>query len=238
MAEVEALSEPLFFGVPSYDVRLERNVGGHDPGKKVKIKQFVRIFFQRIENFRTERAVFDDLAQSAADLPQGKRAQESAVHQHAARLTERAHKVFDPVEIDGGLSADGGIHLREERGGHLNAGDAAHIQRRRKSAHITHDAAAQAHERIRAVHLRLRHGGEQCKQRFGRLVFLARRHHVHGRSRKISPDRFAIQRIYVGVGKDHCRRRGRKLFKRIVPADDDALLHPLPCSDADRFRSH
>jgi hypothetical protein len=49
-------------------------------------------------------------------------------------------------QVDGRLAAHRAVDLREQRGRYLHQGDAAHVQRRRETSEIAHDAAADRHE--------------------------------------------------------------------------------------------
>ena len=123
--------------------------------------------------------MFDDLAQPAAHLAHGQRCKKAGIGKHISTLAERAHQIFDAAEVNGGLAAHRRVHLREQRGGHLDAVDPAHVERGSQSAHIPHNAPAQTDKAVAAMQPRRRHGGKQRKERFRRLVLLAGRHGMH-----------------------------------------------------------
>ena len=77
------------------------------------------------------------------------------VGQHRQRLVKRADHVLAARVVDGGLSADRGIHLRQQRRGHLDEGHAALVGRRGKAGEVADDAAAQRDQRGLAVAARL-----------------------------------------------------------------------------------
>ena len=120
-----------------------------------------------------------DLAQPAAHLARGKGAEEGGIGEYPSGLMKGADEIFDAAKIDGSLSAHRGIHLRQKGGRDLDAVDAAHIERCGEPAHVPDDAAAQTDEAVAAVQPRLRHGGEQRKERFRRFVRLTRGHGMY-----------------------------------------------------------
>ena len=65
--------------------------------------------------------------------------------------------------IHGGLAAHGRVHLRQQRGGHLNQAHAALIARGSESGHVPDHAAAQGDQRrgavVAALHQAVEHGG-------------------------------------------------------------------------------
>ena len=78
------------------------------------------------------------------------------------RLMKRAEQVLALRRIDAGLAADGGIHLRQQRGRHLHEIDAAAQDRRRETGEIADHAAAERDDEIVALDLR-------CDQRLADL---------------------------------------------------------------------
>ena len=80
--------------------------------------------------------MLDHLPDAAAHLARGESRKEAGVCEHCLGLVERPHEVLDAQKVDGGLSAHRGVDLRQKGGGHLEAGDAAHIERRRKPADV------------------------------------------------------------------------------------------------------
>ena len=161
MPEIQALSQPLLVGVLPHDLRFEGDIFRDDRGEEVAVRQAIAVFPERFKDGRGQRTVFDDLAQPAPHFPRRERGKEGGIGEHDLGLTERADQVFDARKVHRGLSADGGIHLREEGRRDLNAVDAPHIERGGKSADIPHDAAAQRDEACAAVKLRLRHCAEE-----------------------------------------------------------------------------
>ena len=66
------------------------------------------------------------------------------------------HLILGPGEVHGGLAAHGGVHRREQGGGHLHIGDAALIGGGGKARQVSCYAAAQGNDQVAA--------GEACGQ--------------------------------------------------------------------------
>lgn len=125
VSEVERFAQPFFAGVALYDEvfdvngffdQLEeffpsdvREVGAHDFGE---------VFFIG------EECVFEHFSESGQDLPLGEGGEEAVVDEDAFGLVECTDFVFEPVEVDACLTTDGGVYLREQGGGDVDAGDA------------------------------------------------------------------------------------------------------------------
>ena len=74
-------------------------------------------------------------------------------------------------EIDAGLAADGGVDLREERGGDLHVADAAHVDGGEEAGDVAEDAATEGEEERVAVGSG---GGELLGERFDAAQALVR----------------------------------------------------------------
>ena len=70
---------------------------------------------------------------------------------HGARLVERSDHVLAERVIDAGLAADRRIHLREQRRRHLHERHPALVDRRGEAGDVADHAAAERHERRRAL---------------------------------------------------------------------------------------
>ena len=103
----------------------------------------------------------------------GQGIERGGIDQHRQRLMEAADQVLAGDQVDAGLAADGGVHLRQQRGRNLQHRNAAHEDRGQKSGHIVDDAAAECDHDARAIgavrdHL-FRHGFER-RQSFVRFA--------------------------------------------------------------------
>ena len=114
--------------------------------------------------------------------------------------------------IDAGLAADGGIHLRQQRGGHLHEGDAALVAGGGKAGHVADHAAAErddagvAREAVGDQHV------EHARDVRERLVHLAvgQRHLDAAPRRERGGELGGVQRPDGGVGdQQHVARRNR-----------------------------
>ena len=97
------------------------------------------------------RSVFDDFSQARTHLARGQCLQAAQVADHARRLVKRANHVFAQGMVDSRFAADRRVHLRQQGGGHLHKGHAAHVASRRKAGHVAHHAAAQREQHSLAV---------------------------------------------------------------------------------------
>src|SRR6185369_1358759 len=90
-----------------------------------------------IEKFATAgRALLYRFAPTGSKFSRRQRAQRVGVNQDQPRLMKSADKILPLGQVDGGLSADGGIDLCEQSRGRLNELDAAQINRGRKAGQI------------------------------------------------------------------------------------------------------
>ena len=96
---------------------------------------------------------FHALGQSLGCLPRGKRPEGVRVDEHGAGLVERAHRVLHAVQVDGGLAAHRGIHLRQQGGGDVVKINAAHVGGGGKARQIAHHAAAHGGHAVAAIHV-------------------------------------------------------------------------------------
>ena len=102
--------------------------------------------------------MLDHFGESRAQLALGQRIERRDVGDHRARLVKGAEHVLALDMVDGGLAADRGVHLRKQRGRHLQQGHAALVDRGGKPGQIAdHPAAERDDERIAAA--------ARCQQR-------------------------------------------------------------------------
>ena len=100
------------------------------------------------ESLVKEHTVLDDLGTAAPVLPLRKGREQRRVAEHQGGLVEAARLVFPRGEVDAGLAAHGGIHRRQEAGGHLAEGHAPLIGGGGEAREIPGDAAPQGNQNI------------------------------------------------------------------------------------------
>ena len=124
----------------------------NDVGKRMGFSAEHRgeIFFEVGEKRGVgDDAVLDDFGEAAAILALGERFQSGRIDEHEARGIERADKIFAFRKIDSGLAADGGIDLRDERGGNLHERNATQAGGSDEAGDVTDDASADGdYERV------------------------------------------------------------------------------------------
>ena len=111
-------------------------------------------FQPREKRLVAEHAVFGDFGIAGAELARRQGVEHRGVRDHQDRLVERADQIFSMRRVDAGLAADGGIHLRQQRGRHLHEIDAAAQDRGRKAREVADHAAAERDDEIVALDLR------------------------------------------------------------------------------------
>ena len=102
-------------------------------------------------------AVLDDLGHAVRKGAVRQGSEHVRVDEHEPRLIERADEVFALRQINAGLAADRGIHLREQRGRDLAQRHATQEGRRGKAGDIADNTAAERDDQILAGHA----GGQQ-----------------------------------------------------------------------------
>ena len=115
--------------------------------------------------------------------------EQAGIDEHRQRLMEAADQVLADRQVDAGLAADGGVHLRQQRGGDLQHRNAAHEDGGQKSAHVGDDAAAEGDDHAGAV--------------------AARAHHFARRALRAAPGA-CCPRLQAGGGRYAARRRARR----------------------------
>ena len=109
----------------------------------IAAKDRVEVFFEIGEEFRVgDDAVFDDFGETAAILAFGERLQHGGIDQDQAGGIESADEVLPFRKIHAGFSADGAVHLGDQRGGDLHERDAAQAGGGGKTGYVADYAAA------------------------------------------------------------------------------------------------
>ena len=101
-----------------------------------------------------EQAVFGDFGVAGAEFALRQHVKQSRVGDNQDRLMESADEVLAVAGVDGGLAADRGIDLRQQRGRHLHVIEPAPHHRRGESGEIADDAAAERDDEIAALDAR------------------------------------------------------------------------------------
>ena len=145
-------------------------------------------FFKQIFFFKNPKKIFikghghfEGLGQTRGDVAPRQGPQDIRVDQDAARLVESADNVFDPVQIDGRLAADGGVHLGEDRGRNIVEIDPPHVGGRREARQVSADPAPDRDDAVLPAEASRQHGGQELFQALQGLVLLALLHRAdHG----------------------------------------------------------
>ena len=91
----------------------------------------------------SDHAAFQRFVKAGAEFAFGQRAEHRGIDQNHAWVVKCADQIFSRAQIDGGLAADGGVHLREDRGGNLYQVEAAHVERGHQATDVAHYAASE-----------------------------------------------------------------------------------------------
>ncbi len=112
---------------------------------------FLYRFEKAEERGRADDAGLDGFLQAGAQLVGGERREQVDVGEDRHGVVEAANQVLAGGEVYPGLAADGGVYLREEGGGDLDVGDAAHVDGGEEAGDVAQDAAAEGDEERVAV---------------------------------------------------------------------------------------
>ncbi len=145
VTEVEDHAQAGLLLVLADDLGLDADAGGDDllQGGGVSRQDGVAVLLHEAE----EGWVADDgglngLLQAGAEFGGGESAEKVDVAEDGEGVVEGADEVLAGEEVDAGLAAEGGIDLREERGGQANVADAAHVDGGEEAGDVADDAAA------------------------------------------------------------------------------------------------
>ena len=95
--------------------------------------------------------MFDNLSHTSGKLVVRKRLKRIDIGKYQLRHMKRANHIFVRVKINARLAANAAVHLGKKRRRNLHEGNAAQIGRRRESAEIAHNSAAECCQHIVAV---------------------------------------------------------------------------------------
>jgi hypothetical protein len=121
-------------------------------------KDIAPVGLQPCEEIRIrDQSVFGDLGIARTHDAKRQGVEQRRVRDHQDRLMESADQVLAMARVDGGLAADGRIHLRQQRCRHLHIIDAAPHSGGGESGEIADNAAAERHHEIAALDARPNH---------------------------------------------------------------------------------
>ena len=212
MAEVQDLAKPPLALVRVHHVALDLDVAADYVRKLLAVEALGVDGMRRQaaeQRLVADDAVLDDLTARVREELRRERVQAVHVRDDERRLEERAGEVLAGLEVDGGLSADGGVHHGQKRRGHLHDLAPAQVQRRGESAHVAGDTAADRDDDVVARKLGRGEALEQVREGGEALVLLARGKHLERRAvagvRKRLRHGVRVQRRHVVV-RDDARR--------------------------------
>ena len=149
MAEVEDHAQTGVVLVNRNDIALNFNALVNDI---LNVGLVVRLSDHR-QNFLVGNiAVLDDLGHAVGKGAVRQGSEHVRVDEHQPRLVECADEVFALGQINAGLAADRGIHLREQRGRNLAQRYAAQEGRGRKAGNVADNTAAERDNQVLAGH--------------------------------------------------------------------------------------
>ena len=157
------------------------------------------------------------------------------VHQDHLGLPEGAHDVFGLPQVNGGLAADGGVHLGQRGGGAVDKVNAAHIGGGAETAQIPDDAAAHRNQQVLAGHIEVQHGLLHLAEHLEALAALALGHRVHHAVGALGQHRLGVLGGHAGIGENKHLAVGKvdELIKvgKAPPLHDDiiAAVSELHC---------
>ena len=85
--------------------------------------------------------MLDDFGETAAEFTIGERAKQFRVGEYELRRIKRTDEILPFWKIDARFAADGAVHLRNERRGHVYELYSAQISRGRKTSDIADNAS-------------------------------------------------------------------------------------------------
>lgn len=145
--EVERLADSFFEGVGVDNGSLDRH-GALYESEKFRGGCLREVGAQDVGEVALvgKQGVFEHFGETGNELAGGQRFEEIVVDDDAGGGGESAYFVFEPVEVDAGLPAHGGVYLRQEGGGDVDAADASLEAGGGKAAHVGNDASTDVYE--------------------------------------------------------------------------------------------
>jgi hypothetical protein len=180
----EVIVAPSVFAlVARDDVRLESNLLRDESLKSLRAGDcfIIRMTQQKPVRFIEQatlarRALFDAFAPTGGQLSPGQSEKCVRVYQDCARVMESADEVFPCARVNGHFSADGSVHLREQRCWNLYEGNPTQVNSGSESGQIANHAAAQSYDGVRPLQASFREGAKRTFKRGSGFVTLAITH--------------------------------------------------------------
>lgn len=172
VAEVEERAEAAVVLICGDDAGLEGAAGVDQVGVGlgvVVLEGLGAVLQVREGVLALEEGVLEDLPEAGGQLAWGEGAEEARSADDADGLMEGADEVLGAADVDGGLAADGGVHHGEERGGELEAADAAEGGGGCEAREVADDAAAEGDEDVIAPDVVLDEPGPDLREDLGGL---------------------------------------------------------------------
>ena len=165
-----------------------------------------------IEGCIHDQTVFQHLAHSRIKLSVIQCGKGIRIDIHEFRHLECADHIFVLQEIHAGLTADGGIHLRQQGSRDLDHVDTTHKDRCTETSHISYHTTTQCDHQVVTVHLIIHHIRQDRLYGIHIFVLLSG---VEGINKNIAEDVF--DRIFDRIGIDRsyqfiCYDRGFYAF--------------------------
>ncbi len=250
VAEIEQRALAVFALVGGDDRRLGGTAPAHRllPHRRIAGDERGCLGLEPVEEAAVaDKPVFHHLGIARKQLAprQGRERVDIGNHQH--RLVKGADQVLALRRVDRRLAADGAVDLGEQRRRHLHQIEAAQQGRRGEAGEIADDAAAQRHDRRRALDAQRQDVLAQPREMREVLGRLARRqdHRLmrNVRARKARGEAREMQLRHMFVGDDdrapltdHRRDQRARLVEEPT-ADDDVVAAPVE-RDGDTLRRH
>ena len=149
----------------------------------------------------SDDAGLERLGQAVDDLTAGQGLERVKIDKHDLGLPECADDVLRLAQINRRLAADGGIHLRKHRRGAVDKVNAAHVAGRAEAAQIAHNAAADGHQQILAVHAERQHSLQNLTVDLQAFAALAPGDRVDGGIGALGRHGLRVLGGYAGVGQ-------------------------------------
>src|SRR5574340_1149945 len=228
MAKIQQRALALFAFVFGDDGRLDF-AGARDgvqAGVGIQVEQRLDVRLQPHEEILVadERGL-DDFREPGAEFARRQGLEGVDVGDHRERLVKRADHVLAVTVVDAGLAADGGVHLREQRGGHLEIVDAALVAGSGKAGEAADHAAAERDQHGIAAEMMLQERAEDEVQRAPILVvFAVRQDHVPRlKGRQAAAQPLQVKRRDVIVGDDAERALLQRADEQLGAAQQSAV---------------
>ena len=234
VTEIEQLAHAGLGLVLRHDRGLRGAGAGHRMAHGVRLQRehLVALLCEPVKEGRIiDKSVLQDLSIPRLQFALRKRRQQSRIGDHEARLVEGAHEVFSTRGVHGGLSAYGGINLRQQRRRHLHETHAAFHETGREPTHITDDAAAEGDQHVAPVGAARQQPVEHIAQlREGLGLFAGRQGHPVELDARAADSRLQFRRMMLlhRLVRQHI---GARTLQHHAEARPEFTQRPMPGQD-------